>query len=493
MRKTSIQFVGREEELRRLTEFCGAPGSGLMHLRGRRRIGKSWLLLELQRCQGGLYFQGEQDSSTRKLQSSLAQLWDDHVGQQYLGLFRLRDLSWDRIFAAISDHARQQPKQVFVLMFDEIHWIAKKNSGFMSKLKKAWLSWEKLGNIKAIICGSSNRFFDDKTAQASSVLRGLRTHADVWVRPFSLGEVRRHFFPQWGHEEIALLYMMVGGVPYYLNQIPDIKNFIKAINTAFFTQSTIFIDELDEILNLDFSRASRARIRRLLASLGQEGKTVANICRATGISESSVRENIEKLVDYGLVFEKIQMGTAAKNNKSGTRYVMRDFYLNFYFQLIDKLRSEIKDNQRKNLFSNLLASKQGYHIPNFSGHAFELLIESVIDCRANSSMSESVFNKLGIHERGYRWGPYWEQGATQVDLIVESGADRESRVLEAKWIARKAGVAHGYLAEVQQKGYIPPRGYGLSFYLVLSQAPTQGLRKAAKRQDVQILELNDLF
>ena len=363
----------------------------------------------------------------------------------------------------------------------------------MSKLKKAWLSWEKLGNIKAIICGSSNRFFDDKTAQASSVLRGLRTHADVWVRPFSLGEVRRHFFPQWGHEEIALLYMMVGGVPYYLNQIPDIKNFIKAINTAFFTQSTIFIDELDEILNLDFSRASRARIRRLLASLGQEGKTVANICRATGISESSVRENIEKLVDYGLVFEKIQMGTAAKNNKSGTRYVMRDFYLNFYFQLIDKLRSEIKDNQRKNLFSNLLASKQGYHIPNFSGHAFELLIESVIDCRANSSMSESVFNKLGIHERGYRWGPYWEQGATQVDLIVESGADRESRVLEAKWITRKAGVAHGYLAEVQQKGYIPPRGYGLSFYLVLSQAPTQGLRKAAKRQDVQIVELSDLF
>ena len=95
----------------------------------------------------------------------------------------------------------------------------------------------------------------------------------------------------------------LGGVPYYLNQIPSIKNFIKAINKAFFTQSTIFIDELDEILNLDFSKASRARIRRLLASLGQEGKTVANICRAIGISESSVRENIVKLVDYGLVFE----------------------------------------------------------------------------------------------------------------------------------------------------------------------------------------------
>ena len=56
-------------------------------------------------------------------------------------------------------------------MFDEIHWIAKRNSGFVSKVKRAWLSWEKAGNIKVIICGSSNRFFDDKTGTASSILR----------------------------------------------------------------------------------------------------------------------------------------------------------------------------------------------------------------------------------------------------------------------------------------------------------------------------------
>jgi hypothetical protein len=486
-------FLGREAELQQLSEFVGAKGSGFLHLRGRRRIGKSWLLTELQRRSGGFYFQGEQDSTTKQLQATLARDWDEHVGQKNLSLIRQRDLTWDRIFSAITDHARLNPEQTFLLMFDEIHWIAKRNSGFVSKVKRAWLSWEKTGNIKVIICGSSNRFFDEKTGTASSVLRGLRTHSDIWVRPFNLGQVQRYFFPRWSHEESCLVYMMIGGIPYYLNQISDTRNFINAINRAFFTRSTIFLDELDEVINLEFNRSSKARIRRILAALGQEGRTITAISRSTGIPESSVHESIDKLVDYGLAFEKTQMGASPKKNRAGTRYYMQDFYLNFYFQVLEGLRSQIRDNERANIFSNLLSSKEGYYIPEFSGPAFELLIESVIDRRAGGSMQEGIFDKLGISEKGYDWGHCWEQGTTQVDLVVQSSRDRESRVLEAKWIARKADVTRGYLEEVRQKGYTPPRGYRLSFFLVISKPPTKGLREAARELEVQIVGLEDLF
>ncbi len=491
--KKAVAFVGREDELKRLSEFYHMQGSGFLHLRGRRRIGKSWLLIELRTRIGGLYFQGEQDSTTKELQSTMAHLWDEHVGQKRLSLIRQRDLTWDRIFTAITDYALQHTNQTFLLIFDEIHWIAKKNSGFTSKIKNVWLSWEKIGNIKVIICGSSNKFFDDKTAKESSVLRGLRTHSDIWVRPFSLSEVKQYFFPEWSHEEISLVYMMIGGIPYYLNRIINSKNYINAINKTFFTRSTIFLDELDEIINLEFNKSSKTRIRSLLAALGQEGKTVASICRATGISESSVRENIEKLVDYGLVFEKTLMGVSPKKNKSGTKYYMRDFYLNFYFQVLDGLKAQIKDNTKSNIFSRLLSSKEGFYIPNFSGQAFELLIESVIDRRANSTMHENIFKKLNIHEPNYYFGHYWESNTTQVDLIVESSVDRETRIFEAKWIATKAGLTHGYLEQIRQKTYTPPRGFRLSFYLVISKSPTKGLKEAAQKQNVQIVELTDLF
>jgi predicted AAA+ superfamily ATPase len=493
MTRSERTFLGREEELRWLSVFLRVEGPGFLHLRGRRRVGKSWLLMELQRRSGGFYFQGEQDSTTKQLQTTLAALWDEYVGQKNLSLIRQRDLTWERAFSAITGHARLHPDQTLLLMFDEIHWLAKRNSGFVSKIKRAWLSWEKAGNVKVIICGSSNRFFDDKTARESSILRGLRTHADLWVRPFSLSEVRRYFFPEWSHEEVCLTYMMIGGIPYYLNQIHKTKNFINSINKTFFTSSTIFLDELDEVINLEFNRPSKSRIRSLLAALGQEGKTIAAISRSTGIPESSVRVSIDKLVDYGLVFEKTPMGASPKKNRSGTRYYMRDFYLNFYFQVLDRFSSQVKDNKRANIFSNLLASKEGYYIPGFSGLAFELLIESVIDRRANSSMSEEIFDKLRISEKGYDWGHYWAQGTTQVDLVIESSTDRESRVLEAKWIAKKADVTRGYLEQVCQRTYMPPRGYRLSFYLAMSKPPTKGLREAAKQLEVQIVGLPDLF
>jgi AAA+ ATPase superfamily predicted ATPase len=488
-----LKFVGRKNELKRLSEFYRMQGAGFLHLRGRRRIGKSWLLIEYQTQAGGLYFQGEQDSTTKELQSTMAHLWDEYVGKKRLSIIRQRDLTWDRIFSDITEYAIQHAEQTILLIFDEIQWIAKKNSGFTSKIKNAWLSWEKTGNIKVIICGSSNKFFDDKTARESSVLRGLRTHSDIWVRPFSLSEVKQYFYPEWSHEEISLIYMMIGGIPYYLNRIIYTKNFINAINKSFFTRSTIFLDEIDEIINLEFNKSSKERIRALISALGQEGKTIANICRSTGISESSVRENIEKLVDYGLVFEKKPMGRPSKKNKAGTRYYMRDFYLNFYFQVLDGLSDQIKKNTKRNIFSSLLSSKIGYYIPNFSGLAFELLIESIIDRRADSTMHESIFSKLELLDNNYYFGYYWEQNSTQIDLIVESSVDRESRILEIKWIADKAGLADKYLEQVLQKAYTPPKGYRLSFYLVISKAPTKGLREAANKLNVRIVDLTDLF
>ena len=80
---------------------------------------------------------------------------------------------------------------------------------------------------------------------------------------------------------------------------------------------------------------------------------------------------------------------------------MRDFYLNFYFQVLDGLRDQIKENSKHNIFSSLLLSKVGLYIPNFSDFAFELLIESVIDRRANTTMHESIFSKLELIEKEF--------------------------------------------------------------------------------------------
>ena len=109
-----IKFVGRKNELQRLSEFYQMHGAGFLHLRG-RRIGKSWLLIEYQTQVGGLYFQGEQDNTTKELQSTMAYHWDEYVGKKHLSLIRQRDLTWDGIFQKLQNtHFNIQRKQFFL-------------------------------------------------------------------------------------------------------------------------------------------------------------------------------------------------------------------------------------------------------------------------------------------------------------------------------------------------------------------------------------------
>jgi uncharacterized protein len=191
-----------------------------------------------------------------QLLKKFCQAWDSFTGVAHLTRLRTQELSWLEVFETVGKYVCELKESPLVLMMDEIQWIAKRNIGFVSQLKEAWVQWEMNPSVKLIISGSSNRFFEDKTGGDAKILRGMRTHGDIWVRPFSLWEVRKYFFSKWTDEEICLIYMMTGGVPYYLCRVPKVTNFIRAVNETFFTRRTIFLEEIEEILDLEFNQTS---------------------------------------------------------------------------------------------------------------------------------------------------------------------------------------------------------------------------------------------
>lgn len=489
----SENFYGREAELARLRSFVDSPKSGFLVVRGRRRVGKTWLLAQFARSVSAFSFQGDEDSSSRQLLRKFAEEWKRFSGDDSLSIIRVVDLSWTRAFRAMTAFFRNHPDRKHVIVFDEIQWIAKRKSGFLGQLKEAWVDWEQLGNAKVIVCGSSHRFFANKTASETSVLHRMRTVGDLRVLPFSLSEIQRHYFPQWSQEQICLVFMMTGGVPYYLARIPRDGNFIRAINKTFFTRDTIFLDEFREVINLEFTRESARTAETILGALGQDGSTLENIRRKTSISnESTVRTMIGQLLEYEIVAEKTQAGST-KANRRGNKYYIRDPFLNFYFQILRSRARRIRNNVRSNLFRECIGSKTGYYIENFSGKAFELLAEWVLRRQLSPAGRESILAKLNVQDDEYEVGHHWVEGETQVDLIVENEADRESRLLELKWISGKADHGLGYLDQVREKAYSPPKGWTISYHLLLSAHASTPLRKKAKAMKIQILGLSDLF
>lgn len=484
-------YFKRFPDMMVLKEYCELDGAQLVYVRGRRRVGKSWLLKNFaQKTKNSFYYMGAADTTAAMALQDFARAWDDFSKTSQLSQLRPSALSWSGVFEAISLYLKTNKKNL-VLILDEIQWIAKMGSGFVGKLKEAWIDWERLGNIKVILCGSSNKFFCDYAGGEEKILRGMKTQATIWVKPFTLGEVRKHYFSQWRLEEAILTYMMTGGIPYYLNQLDAKLGFVHAINQAFFVKTSPFLEEVSEILDLEFNRAGRNTVKTILSTLGQDGTTQQRIVQKTGLSPSSVSETLEKLVDYELVFDKLPAHQKSTKRGAGYFYFMKDFFLNFYFQVLEPLQAKVSENKSGLLFPCEILSKNGYYIPNFSGKAFELLIRYQLE---NFSLykKSKLFKKLMLVDSDYQVMTYWND-ETQVDLIVEHKLDRVSRIIECKWINEMPHAkADSLIDEILAKKYEPPAGFTKKYFLILATKPSTEFMASAKARGVSVISLEDL-
>ncbi|MDC0358760.1 ATP-binding protein [Oligoflexia bacterium] len=488
-----MSFFGRRDELRRLQEFLQQDGTGLLCVRGRRRIGKTSLLEALNgKHAHSFFFYGASEESDRNARARFAVEWDAFTKQQSLSLLTAHARTWAVIFDHICQYAKNS-EQDLLLIFDEVQWLQKKRSDFVGTLKGKWSQLQQTSTLKLIISGSSNKFFQKQVDHPNAALRGLRTSADIEVMPFSLTEVRKYWFPHWTNEQICLLYMMIGGVPYYLERIsPNEPNFLRAINNAVFSASSIFLDEIEAVLNLEFTQASKKNVIRVLSALGQDGSTQENIREKTGLADGTLASLLNRLQDYKIIHCKLPFGQKPKANSRGVKYYMRDFYLNFYFQILAGMEHAIRLNTTGGqLFRCQIGSNAGYYIKDFSGKAFEHLIISILENRAQQS--PKVFGILDLSGNQYRVGTYWEKGVTQIDIIVEDDTDRETRIIEAKWVSEKTDASASYVQQVRRKKYSPPEDYCVRHFLALSRGFTSGFESMAESKGVKIIQLEDLF
>lgn len=192
------------------------------------------------------------------------------------------------------------------------------------------------------------------------------------------------------------------------------------------------------------------------------------------------------MLNYNLVFEKSPINCRPKMNSEGLRYFMKDFFLNFYFQILEGLTQKININREGLLFPlEVIASNSGLYIPNFTGKAFELFVRYFLENRVDWGQSIS-YSKLNLLDPSYLVSQYWD-GDTEIDLIVESQVDRISRIIECKWGQWDSR----WITELRNKKYIPPKGFRIEKYLVISDDEVE--RRSKTQSDVTILGLSDFY
>ncbi len=494
-----MNFFGRKDEIKKITQWIHSPNAEFCHVRGRRRIGKTSILEKISEKFGAFYFTGFADESDLNCRNRIAEDWDQYTGIQDLSTRNSEYKSWKNIFSYLTSYSKQNTEKKVILIFDEIQWLAKKGSGVLGLLKREWeKNWQYLENVKVILAGSSSKFFLNQVDNPKGVLYGLRTASDLIVLPFTLTEIDEYYSQpkDWSREQTCLINMMTGGVPYYLNQIKrnarEDTNFFRTINKTFFMHSSIFLNELENVLFLDFRDIDAiGNVKNILRSLGQDGTTEVNIVFKTGIPKTTVNTIISKLIDYKIIFRHYPMGQPLKRNHSGAKYIMRDPFLQFYFQVLEPLSNRIIENEKAMLFNGeVISSDKGYYIPNFSGKAFELLVFNFLQDRRNKN--SRIFKKLNISDIDYEVGTYWKEKITQLDLIIESKVDRESRIIEIKWINQSVDASTPYIDQLKSKKYLPPTDYTATRFLICSRGFTNSFFDSVA-EDIQLMDIDDLF
>lgn len=478
----NMTIFSRKKELNSLIEFAKSKKSEFMYVRGRRRIGKSWLLDEFRKRQKHCFmFSGYSDAEQAETLNNFIRSWYDFSGDNSLLEIKTEFISWKRIFKNLGDFSKKKNFPLIIIL-DEIQWIAKSGTGVGGALKEAWLTWQKGGLIKVIVCGSSSRFFTKQVTGEEKLLRGLRTRADLWILAIPLKTVKKDFLRNWNMEEVALTYMMIGGVPYYLERLDPEKTFIKAINDSFFTREHNLLDEIDDLLGLDFNSLGKQTVIKILSALGQSGTEHKSIVLKTGLPKSTVSRTLEKLLDYGIVFEKRKANTPLTSIKGNIKYYMKDFFLNFYFQLLAPLKDQIQRNEKGLIFPNAIQlSKQGYYIPNFSGKAFELLIRIMLE-EAYLNQNNKLIKQILPENTTYNIKDWWSK-EQEIDLILENETERVSKIIECKW----GRFQQSYLKDLKEKHYPVSNKFNIKRTLIISDF------KKVHDKEVEVIDFQGLF
>ena len=109
-----------------------------------------------------------------------------------------------------------------VIFIDELPWLAgPQSSELVSELGFFWNQWaRKRKDIFLIVCGSAISWMIDNVIREYGGLYG-RTTEIIALKPFTLAECERYWEKRGFHlsrYEAALTYMVIGGIPYYMDR-----------------------------------------------------------------------------------------------------------------------------------------------------------------------------------------------------------------------------------------------------------------------------------
>lgn len=307
-------IIGREKEIEELRRRSQSHRPEFIAVYGRRRVGKTFLVNETLRNDMVFHHTGLSPYD-RKRKVTLK----DQLKNFYFSLLRhgmegiAQPKSWMEAFFLLEQHLEHCDNGLRQVVFiDELPWMDTPRSGFLTALESFWNGWGcARHNLCLVVCGSATSWMLDNLINNKGGLYGRLT-CEMKLAPFTLHECEK-FFESRGIKmsryNLTQAYMILGGIPYYLDCFDPSLSLAQNIDRLFFNPKAKLGDEFDRLFNSVFDHADECM--DVIRILGQRhsGYTREEIAKKTGINPNGdftallkaliASDFLKKYVPYG--------------------------------------------------------------------------------------------------------------------------------------------------------------------------------------------------
>ncbi len=422
-------FVGRAAELAALERQYRRAGPVLLPVYGRRRIGKSELLVHF--CEGkrAIYFAATQGTAAHQLRAFM-QCAAEALGEPLLAEARVSD--WERALTLVMDRPHRGR---LVLVLDEFQWLCERSPELPSVIQKLWdHDWQHQKTPFIVLCGSYIGFMEREVLGHKSPLFGRRT-GQLLLEPFGYREAAL-FHPHWSIEEQARAYFICGGVPAYLKVFDANRSIEQNITAAFLDIEAPLFREAEFLLREELRDVgSYASLIEAMA-LGRQTPTTMGAWAE--LPTSQLMYFLKSLMNLGYVEKQLPL-VPGRPSRKATRYAIGDPLLRFWYRFVAPHFSSIRRAPGRAFVNHVKPM-----LESFYGSGFEALCrEALPQLLASEGVDASV-----------KVGEFWNTDA-QID-VVGLRADRWIELGECKW--SEAGSLPGAVEELRARSAHYPAG-----------------------------------
>ena len=412
-------LIGRLEEIHILENALKSSKAEMVSVIGRRRVGKTFLVKSVFETQLSFDITGIQHATrNEQLRNFMIQ-----IAKYSAGSFPMAEpKDWLEAFYFLSKFLELNAKadrQKQVIFLDELPWLATHKSGFLKGLSWFWNSWAVNQPIVLVLCGSAASWMIKNIVHDKGGLHNRITKR-IYLKPFSLEETEQFFKAKninFDRYQLLHIYMALGGVPHYLEEIEGGKSVAQNIDSLCFSENGLLWDEFPKLYAALFDNAvAHVQVIRALARK-QMGLTrseiVQNIAMLEGGGISTV---IEELLHSGFISVYLPFG---KKKKDGL-YRLTDEFSLFYLQFMENNRLG-----GANVWQQL-SQTQAY--VSWTGYVFESICLKHL---------EQIKKKLGISGVYTTASSYFKKGTDvndgiQIDLLIDRN-DHVINICEMKF------------------------------------------------------------